>query len=47
MMSMRRVIGIIVFAIVIIVAIFLIWYIGSQKTVYSVVVPSLAQVWRG
>ncbi len=46
-MSMGRVIGIVVFAIVVIVAMFFIWYIGSQKTVSSVVTPFLASVWRG
>ncbi len=46
-MSMRRVIGILMFAIVVIVVILLIWYIGSQKTVYSLVAPYHALVWRG
>ena len=35
-MAGRRMIGILVLLIVIIAAIFLIWYIGSQKTVYDI-----------
>lgn len=42
-MSMRRVIGILMFAIVVIVVILLIWYIGSQKTVAAFVAPY--QLW--
>lgn len=38
-MSMRRVVGIFILAIVIIAVMLLIWYIGSQKTVYSLVAP--------
>jgi hypothetical protein len=32
----RRMIGILILLVVIIAAIFVIWYIGSQKTVYDV-----------
>ncbi len=46
-MSMRRMIGFVIFAMIVIAAIFLIWYIGSQKTVYSLVAPYQMWVWRG
>lgn len=46
-MSMRRMIGIVIFALIVIAAIFLIWYIGSEKTVYSLVAPYQTLVWRG
>jgi hypothetical protein len=42
-MSMRRVVGILILALIIIVAMLVIWYIGSQKTVYSLVAPY--QMW--
>jgi hypothetical protein len=38
-MTMRRVIGILALLIVIIAAAFVIWYIGSQKTVYDIMLP--------
>lgn len=41
-MSMRRVVGIFILALIIIVAMLVIWYIGSQKTVYGLVAPYLA-----
>jgi hypothetical protein len=38
-MSMRRVVGIFILALIIIAMMLLIWYIGSQKTVYGLVAP--------
>lgn len=35
-MAGRRMVGILILLLVIIVAIFVMWYIGSQKTVYDV-----------
>ena len=35
-MTMRRVIGILVLLLILIAAAFGIWYIGSQKTVYDI-----------
>jgi hypothetical protein len=39
-MAGRRMIGILVLLIVIIAAMVLIWYIGSQKTVYDIMLPA-------
>jgi hypothetical protein len=39
-MAGRRIIGILVLLIVIIAALFLIWYIGSQKTVYDILLSA-------
>jgi hypothetical protein len=36
----RRIVGILVFLVIIIAAAFVIWYIGSQKTVYDMMLSA-------